>query len=199
MIRGSGKIKEALILHLMLLFSFSFSQMVGKEKILKKGSHTFYEFQVKAVFLEKFTRFIEWPLNVLNASKPFVIGVIGEISFKRELSNIYLNQKIKKKKVDIRFVSEGEDISKCHLLFISESVKSRLSKIISLVKDKPILTVSNAKGFARKGVHINIYLRSGRVRFEVNEKAVRDSGLLISYHLLKAAGKIINPLRKRKL
>jgi len=78
------------------------------------------------------------------------------------------------------------------LLFISKSKEKELSKIHSLTKDKPILTISDANGFAEHGVHINLYLAENKIRFEINETAVRESNFSVSYRLLKEA-KIVKP------
>jgi hypothetical protein len=152
------------------------------------------EYTMKAIFLERFTRFVEWPprAEIDDTSKPFIIAVIGNNPFGPKLDNIYSTQKIRNKKVKIIYASNVDEIAGCHLLFISKSEEKRLDKIISLTRDKPILTVSAAKGFAEKGVLINFYILNGLIRFEINETAVRESGLSTSYLLLKTA-RIVNP------
>ena len=70
--------------------------------------------------------------------------------------------------------------------------KNKLHKIISLTRDKPILTISDAKGFAKNGDLMDFYTHDNLIRFEVNEKAVRESGLSMSYLLLKVA-RIVKP------
>lgn len=154
------------------------------------------EYEVKAVFLERFTRFIDWPesAQIDDPLKPFVIGVIGKHPFGDLLDRIYAERKIKDKAVEIRYVSKVEEILQCHLLFISASAKAELSHILSTIKDKPILTVGDSKGFSEKGVHIDFYLDEGRVRFAINESAVRQSGLQMSYRLLQSA-RIVNPVK----
>jgi hypothetical protein len=53
------------------------------------------EYEVKAAFLEKFTRFIEWPseVHIEDVSRPFVIGVIGENLLTQFLKKCMLNNK----------------------------------------------------------------------------------------------------------
>jgi len=152
------------------------------------------EYTIKAAFLERFTRFIEWPEEsaIVDTSKPFILGVIGENPFGAILEEIYSTQKIRNKKVEIRYISDTNEIPECHLLFISKSEEKALSKILSFAKEKPILTISDTKGFAEKGVLINFSFSENKIRFEINESAVRDSGLSISYLLLRVA-KIVNP------
>lgn len=157
------------------------------------------EYQIKAVFLEHLTRFIEWPdsSGVSDTSTPFIVTVIGENPFGSILEEIYAKQKIKNKKVEIRHVSTPDDLADCHILFISSSNKNILPVILSRTMNKPILTISDTEGFAQKKVLINFYLSGNKIKFEINEKAVHESGLAMSYMLLNLA-RIVNPARGRK-
>ena len=153
------------------------------------------EYEIKAVFLERFTRFIEWP-HMNPAEKPlkhFVIGVIGENPYGGLLEQIYSERKIKDRKVEIRYLEEAKESLSCHLVFISASKKHDLNQLLSFTEDKPILTVSDSKGFAEQGVLINFYMDKRRVRFIINESAVRKSGLIMNYRLLEFA-KIVKPV-----
>ncbi len=147
------------------------------------------EYRVKAVFLERFTRFTEWPGEsaINDTTKPFVISVIGKNPFGNLLEETYSSQKILNKNIEIRYISKIDQIEETNILFISKSKQKELSKILSYTKDKPILTVGDTKGFAKKGVMINFYLSSGKLRFEINETAVKESGLSMSYLLLQVA------------
>ncbi len=81
------------------------------------------EYTIKAAFLERFTRFIEWPEEpaVSDTTESFVLGVIGENPFGSILEQLYATQKIKNKAVEIHSISNLDEISGCHLLFISKS------------------------------------------------------------------------------
>ena len=157
------------------------------------------EYTIKAAFLERFTRFVEWPEEsaVSDTTESFVLGIIGENPFGSILEQLYATQKIKNKEVEIQSLSNLDEISGCHLLFISKSKGKELSKILSLTKDKPILTISDANGFAENGVLINLYLAENKIRFEINETAVKVFGLTISYLLLNTA-KIVNPVKGKQ-
>ncbi len=155
------------------------------------------EYTLKTVFIEKFTRFVEWPAEseMDNTSKPFIFGVIGENSFKSTFNEIFSTKNIRNKKVEIRSISNLSEISQCNLLFISSVTKKRLASILSFTKDKPILTISDSKGFAEAGVLLNFYILNNKIRFEINERATRESGLNFSYLLLQIA-KNVNPVSR---
>jgi len=152
------------------------------------------EYTIKAAFLERFTRFIEWQKEstVSDTNGVFVLEVIGENPFGSILESLYATQRIKNKKVEILYISNLNDVVRCNLLFISKSMEKDISKVLLLTKNKPILTVGDSNGFSEKGVLINFYLEDNKIRFEINETAVKNSGLSISYLLFKTA-KIINP------
>ena len=60
------------------------------------------EYEIKALFLERFTRFVEWPEDVQNdsSSNHFAFGVIGINPFGSILDEMYSIQKIKEKRRD---------------------------------------------------------------------------------------------------
>ncbi len=156
------------------------------------------EYTIKAVFLEHFTRFIEWPgsFGVADTSQPFYVAVIGENPFGSILDQIYSEQKIKNRSVEILYLSNPDEITDCHILFISSSNKEILPEVLSYTRHKPILTVGDTEGFAENGVLINFYLSGNRIKFEINEEAVHESGLIMSYRLLSLA-RIVKQARER--
>ena len=169
------------------------------------------EYQLKAVFIANIVKFVEWKgASIHDKSKPLVIGVIGENPFLIKekgddkptnwLEKIYIEQKgkIKNKQVNIRYISDISEIPDCNLLFISESEKKKLPEIITAARENQVLTISDTDGFAKKGVHFNLILKSGSVRFEVNQTAAIESGLKPSFYLLKYALKTFDPIRKRR-
>lgn len=147
------------------------------------------EYLMKAGFLERFTRFIEWPVetNITDSSKPFVISVIGKNPFDEKLDQFFETTKIKNRKVEIRYISELGEIKNTHVLFITKSKQKQLSEILSLTQGKPVLTVSDTDGFGKKGVLINFYIEQNKIRFEINKNTIQESGLQISYLLLNIA------------
>lgn len=165
---------------------------------------TFEEYEVKAAFLELVSKYIDWPPE-LDKSKTFIITVIGENPFlitKKGksttgdwLTTLYETQKIKDKRVEIRYISEIEDISDCHILFVSRSMRKRLSEIIDAIREKPILTIADTEGFAKKGIYINLYIENNNTRYEINQSALKSSPLTVNYRLFEW-GKRVNPIKE---
>ena len=162
---------------------------------------THKEYFVKAVLLQKISRYITWPekSGMSDTSKSFVIGVIGKNPFGSILEDSYSSGKwkIKKKKVKIKYFASPGEIKECHLLFISKSEKKNLSNILSFIKNKPVLVVGDTKGFAQKGVHINFYQSGKKLRFEINPIAAQEALLSIDPSLLPS-GKIIKLIKRKE-
>ena len=151
---------------------------------------------LKAVYLEKISRFIKWPEESLmnDIDKPFIISVIGKTPLAKNLEQIYAIKKINKKKVVIKRISNLYEIENSNILVIAESEKKNLQNILSITKNLPVLTISETPDFAKKGVLINFYEENNKLRFEINETAVLQSPLQMSFYLLNSA-KIINPIK----
>lgn len=150
---------------------------------------------LKAVYLEKFSRFVTWPkeCSMDDPNEPFIISVIGRTPLTDNLEQIYSIQKINNKKVIIKSISNLYEIENSHILVIAETERKNLQNIITLTKNLPVLTISEASTFAEKGVLINFYEENNKLRFEINETAVLQSPLQMSFYLLNSA-KIINPV-----
>lgn len=147
------------------------------------------EYEIKAALIGKFCQFVEWPANseVLNTEIPFRIAVLGKHNFGKLLDELYDDKKIKSKHIKIIYANDLKKPPDCDLLFISSSVGSEIDNIINFYNNKPILLIADSKGFAERGVHINLYSQNDMIRFEINDKAVKKSGLQMSHLILKQA------------
>lgn len=150
------------------------------------------EFLYKAAFIERFTRFIDWPeKNSANIDDNFTITILGNNPISDELKKIANYQQVKNKKIVIKNVSSISPNLKTHIVFVPIEQRSELDNVIEAVRFKPVLVISEIEGAANIGVHINFFLDNNKLRFEVNERAIAESGLKISYLLLQSA-KIVN-------
>ena len=159
------------------------------------GTKLAQEYELKAAYLERFTRFIEWSpeSDIYITSKPFLITVLGDNPFGDILNKMYSKQKIKDKKVIIKYISNIDDLGKCHLLFIATSAKSQIIKTIKTIQNKPIITVSQSPGMAEQGVMINLFNEDNTIRYEINNKSIRNAGLKVSHLLLQKARIVDTP------
>ncbi len=146
------------------------------------------EYPVKAEFLERFTHFIRWPSTSFpRVDSPFVVCVIGKNPFGTYLADLIGRRRIQSRRTELRSISETAEIDHCNLLFIASSESRRVATILTYTSGRPILTVGDTEGFASAGVLVNLYIHASNVRFEINVRAVKSSGLKVSSKLLKLA------------
>jgi hypothetical protein len=178
------KQKFGLILLLLLLISY----------ITVKASDV-DEYFVKATMTARFPKHIEWPKDPMeNNRNLFVIAVIGKNPFGSNLEFICKKATKNNNQVQVRYISKVEEIAEsgCNLLFISKTSKKKLGEIVAFTETKPILTISDTKGYAEMGVHINFLIKNNKLNFEINRIAIRKSGLNVNYHLFTLAARVIN-------
>jgi hypothetical protein len=148
---------------------------------------SYEEYQVKAAFLHKFAKFVEWPSGAFSSdADPFMLCVAGKDPFGKALDTLH-DKTVGNRKIVVRKFQSTEDAGKCHILFIGSSEKSGLQQILKAVRNKQILTVGDTEGFAQSGVMINFTLQEGKVQFEINPQAVKQAGLTVSSQLLKVS------------
>lgn len=146
------------------------------------------EYIIKAALLERFTHFTSWPHDSLvsNSSGVFYLTVLGKNPFNDLLHDFYKNKKMKNRKVEIMITNDiNEALKNTHLLFISSSMERKIDDIIKYTRNLPILTISDTKRYGNKGVIVNMYVKDKSVKFEVNMKALKQSGLSIHYMMLR--------------
>jgi len=151
------------------------------------GTGHWEESQVKVALLHHFAQFTDWPPMAIPPGKsPFVLGILGRDPFGEEVS-LLAGRRIKGRPVEVRRIYDIEQIFDCQLLFIAPCRRHPLEKILSLLKGRPVLTVSDSEGFAGRGGMIALVPEGGRIRFDINLGAVRRSGLTLSAQLLDLA------------
>lgn len=170
----------------MFRYSVKILFMILIPLFLYAQTETFSEYEVKSAFLEKFTRFIEWPADskIYDKDKPFIICIIGESPIKSFVEKMFAKLKIKNKKVEVRFISKPGEIDGCDLLFIAQSEFERVDQIMSYTANRPILSIGDEIKFIKKGVLITLYVNNSRVNFEIDQDAVKNSGLYFSSFLI---------------
>ena len=176
--------------YLLVLAMLNFGGM-----LVKKGYAQVSPELLKAVYIEKFAKFIDWPadLHAKTEDNKFYIYVLGDTTFTNVLKKVYRRQKIKDKEVVIRNVKYFDEINSCHVLFISPKEQNRIAFILKKIADLPILTISEGKDLARKGVIINFISRADKIHFAINETSAYKANLSVNFRLLSAA-LVIEPL-----
>src|ERR1700722_2173484 len=80
------------------------------------------EYEIKAAFLYNFAQFVEWPPQSYSGSNaPLVIGILGEDPFGPSLKAFVKGEEVSGHSLTIKSVSTDNEISGCHILFVSQS------------------------------------------------------------------------------
>lgn len=153
------------------------------------GQSSFDERDIKAAYLEKLARFVEWPASagLEDPDAPFVVTILGSDSLNSALENTYREKVFLNRPLELRFVDAVESVGKTHLLFITRSERRSVESILESLDKQPVLTVGDTPGFAGRGVMINLVRHDNRIRFEINRRALDEAGLRASLSLLSLA------------
>ncbi len=144
---------------------------------------------LKTVCIERFTRFIDWPEKPNRSSYNLVYLGDYDDPIKQVLEKNFKFMLVKNNKVVVVHCKHVSDLKnkEIDILFISNTFSDKLVEILSYTANKPILTIGDKDNFGTKGVLINFFIQQNKLKFEINEPAVKKSGLNVSFHLYKLA------------
>jgi YfiR/HmsC-like len=144
------------------------------------------EYQVKALFLFNFAQFISWPSSQ-PSDTPFVIGIVGDDPFDSYLDETVRGEKVNNRSLTTQRFRHGRDPRTCDILFISQSERERAAEIVSNLRGRSVLTVSDIDGFADLGGMIELFTEKNKIRMRINLEAVKAANLKVSSKLLRVA------------
>lgn len=145
-------------------------------------------YQIEAVYLYNFSKFVEWPASANGAkTDPFSICILGDDPFGAVLDATLSGENIQGANLAARRLTEARDAAGCKIVFVSSSEESRLKTVLDELENGNALTVSDIREFSQRGGMIQFVVANGKVRFEVNVKNAADAGLSFSAELLEVA------------
>ena len=143
------------------------------------------EYELKAVFLYNFIKYIKWENN--PEKEAYYIAVLGESEIVEPLKQIALRRKIDDVSIRIRQISDIGDARFNHLLFIPLSQKDYWNQAQKKGISPDTITIGEFQGASREGVIFNFFITKGKLKFSVNVQALTRAGVTVSSHLLKLA------------
>ncbi|MDO8413967.1 MAG: YfiR family protein [Gallionellaceae bacterium] len=151
------------------------------------------EYAVKAAFLYKFGLFVEWPNSAFpSPTSPVNLCIVGEDPFGKSLDTLVAGERVKGRTVVIRRLKTVGRNPACHILYAGGSEEQSKTQIIEAMRGSNVLIVSDSskskpdKSRSDTGV-INFVVANNRVRFEIDDEAAAQNGLLISSKLMSLA------------
>jgi hypothetical protein len=151
----------------------------------------------KALFVEQFTRLVDWPARALPPEAPFVLCLAGQSPTAEELSKLAAVRRFKDRRCEVRRPRAPAELAGCHVLYLAPTEAPRLSQELGGVAGRPVLTVSDTAGFVQRGVQFNLFEETRDapqpgtyVNFELNVDAVKRSLLTFDPRLLTAGRRV---------
>lgn len=150
------------------------------------------EYQVKALFLYNFAKFVEWPPGTFSSPRdPITLCIFGEDPFGGELDKAVNGKTVNNRELSIVRIARAPGAKSCQIAFIGSSDKRQASTFINSLSSAGALTVGDASGFTRWGGIIKFAMEDNMVRIEINIIAAERARLKISARLLKVAKVVV--------
>ncbi|MBW2186010.1 MAG: YfiR family protein [Deltaproteobacteria bacterium] len=151
------------------------------------------EYPLKAAFVYNFLKFTRWANEgLLSEHRPLLLGVAGPNYFGDALLPL------EKKSVAGRpiILTYGSNLDwtavvDCQVVFITFQKREQFSHVLDEVAGRPVLTISDAPGFARQGGCIELVKQQGKISFIINRGAIEKQGLALSYKVYSMALEVI--------
>jgi hypothetical protein len=148
----------------------------------------FDEREIKATYLFNFAQFVDWPSgSFADPQAPLVIGIVDDEPLAAVLDAVVAGEQIKNRPLTVKRYRRVDDVTGCHILFISRSRASDYAPLLAPLQGRPILTVGDTDGFIGAGGLVRFLIEQNRLRLQINQTAARAAGMTISSRLLRVA------------
>ena len=144
------------------------------------------EYAVKAAYLPKFVPFITWPDNAFpSPTAPVTICVLGTDPFAGKLEQTAGGLKSGERAIVVRHLSVPDASASCQVIFLGPEDAAVAEGTLDAMKGRPVVTVTDS-GLKTRGV-ISFLIEANHVRFDIDDAAAAQGGLVISSKLLGLA------------
>lgn len=141
------------------------------------------EDKVKAAIVYKVTKFVTWP----KKKQTLTICVLGEGPINHELKKIHQKNSLGRR-LTVTHKDPNAPFEKlCDILYIHSTSKEITRKVLTSLKGKPILTVSDTRSFAENGGIVGLKRQGKKMSFYINSTSSEAAGLNISSQLMGLA------------
>ncbi len=143
------------------------------------------EYRLKAVFIERFSRFISWSEED-TLPDTIRLGIAGSSIAVHDLTNYYSDKKIQNRSVDILSITDLSQISDINILFVVDG-SSWTAQELCDYSEKSILIIGDEAEMIEEGAVISFKLKKKKLRFVISLKNAEKRKLSISSYLLEIA------------
>jgi len=146
------------------------------------------EYAVKTAILYKITEFVSWPETAYATPDDRLSICLAKNSpFSAAMQSLH-GRSVRGRIIEVvTFETTTELSSQCQVLFMGQAKEEQVRLMLHQITGKPILTVGEGDGFAKRGGIISLQVESSRINFAINVAASERAGLDISAQLLQLA------------
>ena len=142
--------------------------------------------EVYSLMIFNFVKFTQWP--EAEPKKELKISIMGNTEVYGYMLTTYNAKKIRAEQTIVVEKTESVDVlTDADVVFIDGSRSKELATVLEKCKGKSTLVITNRAGLASKGSCINFRVIDGRLRFEVNTKAVEAAKLKLANSITSMA------------
>ena len=144
---------------------------------------------LKAAIIINMAMFVDWPAQEGLSGNQLAICYLTDSPIATALGKAQ-GRNMRNRTITVRKVSP-EALAGCHVVYLSPEERERLPRILSAVRDAPVLLTGDTPEFFPEGSMLNLELSGGHVVFDVNLRSAQKAGLQISSKALRLARKVI--------
>ena len=145
------------------------------------------EYAIKATYLYKFAPFVEWPQSAFETpASQISVCIVGNDPVAQALGPTPADQTVGERPYQVRRLERVERDSGCHILYVAASNAQSASDAMDAVRGTPVLTVTDSARTPAQGI-VSFVVQDNRVRFDIDDAAAAENGIIISSRLLSLA------------
>ena len=142
----------------------------------------------KATFVSNFIKFVNWPADAFEGpSDAFRVEILGRDPFNGWLDRLLANKKVNDRRIVVVHSAVHKAARPPHVLFVSASEASEVTRVLAADCHAPVLTVSDIDHFANRGGVIGLIEDDHVLHFAINQTAAGEARLRVSSQLFHLA------------
>ncbi len=142
------------------------------------------EYQKKALLIYGFIKNIEWENEFTKGD--FIIGVFGSSPIYDKLKTEVEGKKAGNQMITIKQFTTTNNLTNCHIIFVTNPSYSRISAIREKISKFPTLIVAE-EDYLKNDTHINLVVDGRTVKYNVNKESMNKARLKASSKLVTMA------------
>jgi YfiR/HmsC-like len=143
------------------------------------------DYTLQTLYIFNFTKYVEWP----TGNRTVKIGVVDNDSAEEYLGKMAKAKSTGSAEIDVVNTKNEIELGSCQIIFVPSNNTHLAAKLIERFSSQPILIITEDPDLTRKGASVSFKLVSGKLRFQINEEAIKSRGLKVSNSLITLAEK----------